>query len=520
MRVGYAVARLVKKPKIFYGWVMVAGLALVGAVSVGMAGVSFGLFIRPMQADVAISDAMIGWAQSARIAAFAVSGFLIGWLLDRYGAKLPLMIAGALFGLVVMGLAAVAAGWHLLLLFLLLGLIGMQGAGGNLYTSVPIAKWFVRRRGKALSMAFLGIPLGIFFTPPLAQFLIDHVGWRAAWVVLGAGGSTIIVLVALLIVRKEPQDMGLLPDGDPPEELAASFDGEAGGDGGPDPAAAQPPPAPSTAAGHRSGRADPASAPHASTGPASSGRASSPAGASQNERVAGAARPSPEVSRPMRLAAEYSWTRQQAMRSSTFWRLSLVWGLLMLSMMTIGMFRMPHFIDQGISGQVVAFALSVEAVASVCSAVPVGWALDRLQPRWVALWPFSMLSAAILMTMAASEPWHVFVATSLFGLGAASNAVTQNAIWPAYFGAGNVGAIRGLSMPITMAFAMFGAPIAGMVQDATGSYFPAWWGALGGLGLGLILMLLTPKPRAPAEEGPAPEARSAPGEEVAASVVE
>jgi len=48
---------------------------------------------------------------------------------------------------------------------------------------------------------------------PLSQVLIDGFGWRVAWIILGLAGAVIIVPLALILVRREPEDMGLVPDG-------------------------------------------------------------------------------------------------------------------------------------------------------------------------------------------------------------------------------------------------------------------------------------------------------------------
>ena len=116
-------------------------------------------------------------------------------------------------GMVMVGLSFMQASWQLVALFFIKGMIGMEGAGGNLYQSVPLSRWFVRRRGKAMSMAFLGIPIGVFVFSPLTQFLINTTSWRSAWLILGGCNSLVIVLIALLVIRKEPESMGLQSDG-------------------------------------------------------------------------------------------------------------------------------------------------------------------------------------------------------------------------------------------------------------------------------------------------------------------
>ena len=156
-----------KGPKIFYGWYIVLGLATVGMVSVGLGGLNFGLFLRPMHEELGINQVYFGLSQTARLLGFGMTSWFIGRILDSYGARVPMALAGALMAGVMVGLSCVRTGWQLVLLFLIQGMIGMQGAGGNLFQSVPIARWFIRMRGKAMSITFLGTTAGIFVFSPL-----------------------------------------------------------------------------------------------------------------------------------------------------------------------------------------------------------------------------------------------------------------------------------------------------------------------------------------------------------------
>ena len=111
-------------------------------------------------------------------------------------------------------LAYITSEWHLVALFALMGLVGLSGPGA-LVTSVPVLKWFVRRRGTAVAFVGLGIPVGAMIFVPLTQYFIDIWGWRTAWIVLAIIGMGIIVPLALVFVRRRPEDMGLQPDGLP-----------------------------------------------------------------------------------------------------------------------------------------------------------------------------------------------------------------------------------------------------------------------------------------------------------------
>jgi MFS family permease len=420
--------------RLYYGWVIVVSLGLAGGVVVIMSGVNFGLFIKPMGDELGIRNSFFGWAQTARLIGFAGSGFLIGRMLDRYGARVPLAIASVLLGAIVIALSFIGGGWQMVGIFLLIGVIGMQGGSSNLFTNIPLAKWFARKRGKAMSIAMLGTLAGFAVSAPLTQLLIDHLGWRDTWRVLGIGGSVAIVVIALALVRRQPEDMGLLPDGDSPDEAAYG-------------------------------------------GAASLGRPTSRG----------------------KMVSEYSWTRAQALRSQTFWRLSIVFGMCMLGTSTIGLFRVPYFIEEGISPQIVAFGLSLEAIVGASVAIPTGMAMDRFPPKYIAVGGFACMIGSIFVAIIVTSVWQVFLSHALFGVGIVSLMILQNAMWPSYFGSAHLGSIRGIAMPVTFTFSAIGAPATGLIKDLTGSYVPAWWAGIAALTLGAILMLITSKPQLPVD---------------------
>ena len=208
-----------ERPRFFYGWVIVAIMGASGAVSMAMGSLNFGLFIKPMGDELGIGRAAFGWAQTARQGAGALSSPIIGPLLDRFGARSLLPIAALATGLAMVGLANMHLAWHLIALFSIMGFVGMSGPGA-LITSVPVLKWFVRDRGRALAYMSLGIPVGALLFVPLTQILIDAVGWRMAWVILAIIGVSVIVPLGAVFIRRQPEDMGMLPDGGSPSGAA------------------------------------------------------------------------------------------------------------------------------------------------------------------------------------------------------------------------------------------------------------------------------------------------------------
>ena len=103
--------------------------------------------------------------------------------------------------------------WQFVLFFGVIGTFGIPGLGYSVI-SPTVAKWFVRHRGKATGIATAGLNAGAVVLTPLILFLIHQFGWRSAWFFLGFVPWIVVVPPSLLWLRRQPEDMGLLPDGD------------------------------------------------------------------------------------------------------------------------------------------------------------------------------------------------------------------------------------------------------------------------------------------------------------------
>jgi MFS family permease len=195
----------------FYGWIVVIVTFVNMAIGVN-ARTAFSLFFP------AIIDEF-GWERGLTAGAFSfgflVSGGvspLIGRLMDRAGPRAVMEIGIALMaGGLLLG-PLTTQPWHL---YLTIGI--MVGAGsvclGYSGHSLFLPNWFVRRRGLAIGLAFAGVGIGSVTLLPWVQLMIEQTGWRTACTALGV--VVLVVLVPInLLLRKRPEDIGLLPDGD------------------------------------------------------------------------------------------------------------------------------------------------------------------------------------------------------------------------------------------------------------------------------------------------------------------
>ena len=206
-----------RRSRVFYDWYVVGALFDTNFAVHATGMFSFGVFLKPISDDLEVSRGAISWALTVRLLASGVTSLLIGRLLDRHGARLLIPAAASLAGVALLTLGLVEHFWQFFLLFTVVGLSGVT-APGNLLTTVPVAKWFVQKRGRATSFASAGLGIGGTVFAPVHTLLIDSFGWRTAWVASGIILMVIVIPITLAFVRRTPEDMGLRPDGAAPFE--------------------------------------------------------------------------------------------------------------------------------------------------------------------------------------------------------------------------------------------------------------------------------------------------------------
>lgn len=196
----------------YYGWMIVAVVFVTMAIGVN-ARTAFSLLFPPI-----ISE--FGWDRGVTAGAFSfgfvVSGImspLIGRLMDRFGPRAVMELGVVLMGGGMLLAPLTTQPWHL---YLTIGVL--VGAGsvclGYSGQSLFVPNWFVRRRGLALGIAFAGVGVGSVTLLPWVQHMIEQTGWKTSCTAMGI--LIIVVLAPInLLLRKRPEDIGLLPDGDP-----------------------------------------------------------------------------------------------------------------------------------------------------------------------------------------------------------------------------------------------------------------------------------------------------------------
>lgn len=200
-----------KRP--FYGWWITAAAFGIFFVMAGTGFYSFGVLLKPLMNAFGWSRGTASIAQSIYLLMAAVSGLLVGKLMERHSVRKIVLVGAIVAGASFLLLSLTTNLWYLYVMYFFLG-IGLGGGAGLVPVSVALSNWFTRRRGTAIGIATAGIALGAMILVPLIATIAQHFGWRASYIFMGLVVFAIDIPLAVLILKTSPEEMGLLPDGD------------------------------------------------------------------------------------------------------------------------------------------------------------------------------------------------------------------------------------------------------------------------------------------------------------------
>ena len=164
---------------------------------------AFAIFLKPVSEDLGVSRGTLSSAVGLLLAVFAIFVPVMGSVMDRFGVRTVLLPMIVLVALATAALSLLTASpWILYPLFATQGLFATcQVPSGY---AKAITAWFDRERGLALGIAVAGAGLGVALVPQFVAFLIEHQGWRAAYVGLGALILAIAFVPVALFIREPP----------------------------------------------------------------------------------------------------------------------------------------------------------------------------------------------------------------------------------------------------------------------------------------------------------------------------
>ena len=196
------------KPRFFYGYVIVTASFFVWMVAWGISQ-SFGVFFKPLLAE-------FGWGRAETVLAVSLSSIIqallaiiMGLLTDRLGPRLVVAGFGSCLGIAFLLMSHVNSLWQFYLYYALAA-IGFSTASTPIMATA--ARWFIKKRTLMTGIVQAGVGIGGFIFAPFTGWLILNYGWRNGYTVLGII-SLVCIIAAGLVIRRDPRDMGQLPDG-------------------------------------------------------------------------------------------------------------------------------------------------------------------------------------------------------------------------------------------------------------------------------------------------------------------
>jgi len=413
----------------FYGWLIVAITMVAGFLAAGVSNITMAVVLKPISED-------LGWSRTLTAAAITLGACLGGLLspffgpiADRLGPRLLLPAGGALVGLLAFGVSLSTEPWQFyvtfvparaLTEFLLCGMIAFTTA----------ANWFYLKRPRVMGLVALSTPLGSAVLSLVYQFFVLRYGWRSAFLALGVALWVFVVTPGLIFLRRQPEDLGLHPDGlaTPPSRQTESMD-------------------------------------IYSTGSAT---------------------------------AERSWSRAEAVRSSTLWLLVSSAFLAAIGTGGVAFHTAAYFTDVRIAPTIAAGAVSVMALSGAFGNGLWGALAERLHPRRLSVATMIVSAASVGLLMQVSTAGAAYLFALLFGLNARGAGVLMQILIARYFGRGSFGAISSVLDPFHKGGLGLGALLAGIVFDYAGSYRPVFMIFLLSYLLSALLIFLARRPRAQA----------------------
>jgi len=186
-------------------------------MGIGVSAYAASIFFQAMFSDLGWSRGDLALSMSVGAVLAAIVSPFVGAVVDKHGASRIMAVSAFATGGCLILLGYVHTLWQAFIIFSLLTVFRVG------FVSIPVmamvSNWFSEKRGTAMGITTAGQGLGGFALSPLSIYLISSLGWRAAWGVIGVLTWVVMIPPAILIAKKKPEVMGLLPDGKVPENV-------------------------------------------------------------------------------------------------------------------------------------------------------------------------------------------------------------------------------------------------------------------------------------------------------------
>jgi MFS family permease len=195
----------------YYGWRITATFALLVFASAGIRH-AVGPFLKPIVADLQVDRASFSLVIALGLFLYGAFMPLVGALVDRLGARLVTSAGCVVLAIALVLTALCRTLWELAAVYGVLASVGLA-ATGPVVANAVVSRWFIARRGTAVSLLGSAAMAGMSLMVPAVAWLILTLGWRAAYIAIGVFVLVVLLPLCLIVLRDSPESLGLEPDG-------------------------------------------------------------------------------------------------------------------------------------------------------------------------------------------------------------------------------------------------------------------------------------------------------------------
>lgn len=420
--------RLANRAPFYYGWIILGAAGSAMFVRNAAASLTIAVFVYPLSQELGWSRTTISFAAALGGLAATFMSPVVGYLIDRYGARNVLTASVLILGISTLALARATAtftafGFVVPWAFWIAYAIGrvIFSSPVQIGASVVVSRWFIRMRGRTNGILNLSHSVGMVLFPLIASVVIAQSGWRDAWLILGVLVFVAALLPVALLISERPEVLGLRPDGD--EEEPADEDG---------------------------------------------------IDATQSD--------APE---------EPDWTTRQAVRTPALWLLAIATGLLFLMQAGTNTHSNAFFQDQGLGAVIAGVGISFNAIFLGVGSIVWGRVVEKVPVRFVMAAVALVMAAASFLFITTNTAAEALAYSALFGFGLGGMLTVPPVAYADYYGRRSLGTIRGITEPFTTFGQAVGVMIPGLIFDyITDGDYMLFFFAAGSVGILTALISL------------------------------
>lgn len=449
-------------PHIYFGWWTVLASGFLALWGHGFNAYGISALFKPIAQELGFSRTLTSVASSIGRLEGGLEAPITGWITDRFGPKWIVFFGTFLISLSLVLMYFIHSLWSF---YVVWGIL--LGTGVNTALTVPldtsISKWFVKKRGVALSIKWVFSGASGMVVLPLIAWLITLVGWRSTCLIGGlVMGLVGLPLVLLCFKSRPPEYYGLLPDGALLSPAVSGEDGKAGGQ--------------------------------------------------QDENQTEAKGIESEGKAYAAEVGEVDFTVGQALKTPAYWLMVVVQAINGLVAPAINIHCIAFLTDRGISPLIAAGMQAVMIGSSLPARFVGGFVADRLKKetfRFIVAGAYALQAVGLGIFLLVQTVTAIYFWFILYGIGSGAALIFNPTMRARYFGRTAFGRIQGTSMLLITPVGIIAPIYAGWIYDRTGSYLTAFtlFALLLGTASALLLFVRPPHLPRPSREHDQPSER-------------